>query len=77
MQKWQYLQLEYQISGKEMWKNGSKWEDPDCMMSINDRLNQLGEKGWELVSEYLIEYYDEWAETTRKKIIFALKRPTP
>jgi hypothetical protein len=55
MQKWEYLKLESNIKNRGVFGNNPTyaWEDDKSNpMSFQERLNFLGNEGWELVSSF-------------------------
>ena len=66
MQKWEYMTLSLLPDEKQV----PQWTDaPEDNRSASERLNELGEEGWELVS------VAQHIEGDRRRTVYWLKRP--
>jgi len=66
MQKWEYMTLSLLPDDKQI----PQWTDaPEDSRSASERLNELGEEGWELVS------VAQHIEGDKRRTVYWLKRP--
>lgn len=67
MQKWEYMTLSLLPDEKQV----PQWTDaPEDNRSASERLNELGEEGWELVS---VAQHVEGGD--KRRTVYWLKRP--
>jgi hypothetical protein len=84
MQKWEYMVLERLMDTKQhirltktFLSISSSWlDDPNDSRSMSERLNALGQDGWDLISAYPKAQIsgDAWSGVTSSQILI-LKRP--
>ena len=82
--QWEYLDLAYERAGQESKKDGGApmeyhwhWEDtPSMEASVQNRLNDLGSDGWELVAAVstVSNQHPDQHDTVPDKIVYYLKR---
>ena len=85
MPQWEYLCLRREmvyettglLSGRLLWRwDDENKNDKNTLLSVQNRLNQLGEQGWELVSMIPVSDQDGASIAGRTSSVrFIFKRP--
>lgn len=73
MQKWEYIELMLQLNSNNVWVWGNT-EVSAKEVSTEQRLNEMGREGWELVSSYTQSSLAGTASQT-KYFYYIFKRP--